>query len=161
MGRISSFETLEQRRLFAVAVDLRVTNVIVPPGMIGYSGEFGSNTDLSLEFDLQNVGTTVYSGSPHTLVSFSSDPSFDLDDPDADADVDGSVTLAPGETKRTTLHLTAAATGEADLFAEVTTAEGVGTNVRGLFSIGDSTANETASTSCCSPVGAMIHPADR
>ncbi len=100
MGRISSFETLEQRRLFAVAVDLRVTNVIVPPGMIGYSGEFGSNTDLSLEFDLQNVGTTVYSGSPHTLVSFSSDPSFDLDDPDADADVDGSVTLAPGETKR-------------------------------------------------------------
>jgi hypothetical protein len=45
--------------------------------------------------------------------------------------------LAPGETKRTTLSLTAAAAGEADLFAEVTTAERVSTNVRGLFSIGD------------------------
>ncbi len=75
--------------------------------------------------------------------------------------------LAPGETIRSTLRLTAAEAGEADVFAEVTTAEGVGTNVRGVFSIVDSVANDnSASThstpaSCCSTVGVMIHPADQ
>src|SRR5688572_25064547 len=100
MARISTFESLEHRLLFATAVDLRVTNVIVPPGMIGYSGAFGTESDLSIEVDLQNVGTTAYSGFPNTLVTFSSDTSFDLDDPDGDADDADEVTLAPGETKR-------------------------------------------------------------
>lgn len=59
--------------------------------------------------------------------------------------------LAPGETKRKTLRLTAANLGDADLFAEVTTADGVSTNVRGLFSIVEPIANDAMQSSCCSP----------
>ncbi len=68
--------------------------------------------------------------------------------------------LAPGETKRKTLRLTAATLGDADLFAEVTTADGVSTNVRGLFAIVGSVATDVESPSCCSPVNASVRPAE-
>jgi len=64
--------------------------------------------------------------------------------------------LVPGETKRKTLRLTAAVTGPADLFAEVTAADGVSTNVRGLFSIVDSVANTSDASDCCWPVGSVL-----
>jgi len=98
-GTDQYFESLEHRLLFATAVDLRVTNVIVPPGLIAYSGTFGTSTDLSLEIELHNAGTTTYNDRPNTTVAYSRDPSFDIDDPFATASL-GMVTLAPGETKR-------------------------------------------------------------
>lgn len=43
--------------------------------------------------------------------------------------------LAPGETKHAELQATAAATGEAEIIAEVSTTEGVATTVRGSFTV--------------------------
>lgn len=47
-------------------------------------------------------------------------------------------TLAPGQTKSAELRVTAAELGDAEVIAEVTTAEGVSTTVRGSFQVVDS-----------------------
>lgn len=62
--------------------------------------------------------------------------------------------LAPGETRTSELHVTAAALGEAELLAEVSAAEGVATTVRGSFTVVESLPSNAA-PACCCPIGML------
>lgn len=67
--------------------------------------------------------------------------------------------LAPGESRTAEMHVTAGRLGEAELLAEVSSAEGVATTVRGAFDVVDSLPRTPSFPACCCPVGMIETPA--
>ena len=111
-----------------------------------------SKSECVIQFAVTNTGTALLTG-----VAIDAVLPERLIHPDGVAVASTLGDLAPGETKRVELRATAGDAGETEIIAQVATAEGVATTVRGSFTIVESlAANTRVETPCCQPLTGEI-----